>query len=31
MKSIEKYLMNEIEKENNFYNKIKIIFNKKKE
>jgi len=31
MKSIEKYLMNEIEKENDFYNKIEIIYNIEKE
>ena len=31
MKSIEKYLMNEILKENDFYNKIEIIYNIEKE
>ena len=31
MKSIEKYLMNEIIKENDFYNKIEIIYNIEKE
>ena len=31
MKSIEKYLMNEIQKENDFYNKIEIIYNIEKE
>ena len=31
MKSIEKYLMNEIVKENDFYNKIEIIYNIEKE
>ena len=31
MKSIEKYLMKEITKENDFYNKIEIIYNIEKE